>query len=310
MRISRGPTLAPDSYYAVTNRAVGMPSERPFGRMEKKEFIRRARKLVRFFCVDLLSVVCMSTHYHIVLYTHLLPPTREEVIRRWRDRYGSDPDLGENDENLPAIVERMTSLSAFIGELQKGFTDWYNRTRDPDPKVVRRGPLWSGRYKSVRLEGGSATVAAIVYCELNPVRAGIAISARSYAYSSWGLWGRCDRPASLPRLLFHMRRLLGPSYRRMGWAELFHWLEAEMARWLARDALKKGNARLARRLLAGTACVPGCNCRILHFSRSIALGSQEFVDSIAAKTGRKAVRLSEDETGEVLYGLSRPRAVG
>jgi hypothetical protein len=107
-----------------------------------------------------------------------------------------------------------------------------------------------------------------------------------------------------------MRRLLGPSYRRMGWAELFHWLEAEMARWLARDALKKGNAKLARRLLAGTACVPGCNCRILHFSRSIALGSQEFVDSIAAKTGRKAVRLSEDETGEVLYGLSRPRAVG
>ena len=58
-------------------------------------------------------------------------------------------------------------LSFFMKQLKGCFAQQYNR------RHKRHGTLWSERFKSVLLEGGTAVTAIAAYIDLNPVRAGL-----------------------------------------------------------------------------------------------------------------------------------------
>ena len=61
------------TYYHITNRAVGMPDERPFGDREKAKFIELLKEEADFFTVQLLSHQVLGTHYHVTCYALTIP---------------------------------------------------------------------------------------------------------------------------------------------------------------------------------------------------------------------------------------------
>lgn len=50
----------------------------------------------------------------------------------------------------------------------------------------RSGTLWEGRYRSTLIQAERYLLPCMVYIDLNPVRAGLAVEARVYAWSSCG----------------------------------------------------------------------------------------------------------------------------
>lgn len=85
----------------------------------------------------------------------------------------------------------------------------------------RSGTLWESRYKSSLVDSDTYLLTCYRYIELNPVRAGIVSSARSYPYSSHhrNAYGRED-----PLITSHMTYLeLGadPQARRFAYRTLF-----------------------------------------------------------------------------------------
>lgn len=61
-------------YYHLMNRVAGEPGYFPFGDVEKEKLFRLAVDLSRFYSLDLLSVVVMGNHYHIVCAAPAEPP--------------------------------------------------------------------------------------------------------------------------------------------------------------------------------------------------------------------------------------------
>jgi hypothetical protein len=206
-----------DCYYHLMNRIAGEPGEFPFGKVEKETFLRLAVDLSRFYSLDLLSVVVMGNHYHVVCSAPAEAPGKEEVIANWRAFRGSGPTViepdWENEEVVAQLAGRMRDISKFIKDLQQRFTCWFNRTR---PKG-RRGGLWADRFKNIILEGSTALWDCLTYVEMNPVRAGLAESPGDYRFSTWGrMVGGGTHPFA-GNLVRHLRQYLGECAE--GWSD-------------------------------------------------------------------------------------------
>jgi len=127
-------------YYHLLNRIAGKPEYLPFGDVEKEHFFGLVEKLTQLYTVEILAVVVMSNHYHIVCAAPAEPPSRDEIIHRWRTYYGNKQRLEPNWDD-PGVVAswgaRLRDISCFIKDLQQRFTCWYNRMEG------RRGTLWA-----------------------------------------------------------------------------------------------------------------------------------------------------------------------
>lgn len=62
--------------------------------------------------------------------------------------------------------------------------------RSYNAKHLRSGTLWEGRYRSATVDSDTYLLACMRYIELNPVRAGIAVSPGDYRWSSFGVNAR------------------------------------------------------------------------------------------------------------------------
>ena len=170
------------SYIHCFNRAAGWSGDKFFGDVEKETFCRLAERLQKFYCLEIISFVCMSNHWHAIVCTYPNLPDREEVKRRFRAFYGNnatEPDWGDS-EVVEKYAKRMRDVSCFVKDLQQRFTCWYNRHHG------RRGRLWADRFKSVLLEEGRALWECLKYVEMNPVRAGLCKDPADYRFCSWG----------------------------------------------------------------------------------------------------------------------------
>lgn len=157
----------------------------------------RLHQLAQAFAVDVAAYAVMSNHYHLVL--HLAPDRArgwadDEVLNRWRSLFKEPQpakrsrtpanDALENDESksvnsFSAIArERLCSLSWFIRLLNESISRRANEEDDC------RGRFWEGRFKSQALLDLSALISAMVYVDLNPIRAGMAESLQTSAYTS------------------------------------------------------------------------------------------------------------------------------
>ena len=159
--------------------------------------IDRLKELNNTFAVDIAAYAVMSNHYHLVL--HLNPEraahwSDREVLRRWTTLFAGPPIVreylasGEGSSNH-AIRE---VASQFADTCRKRLQDlsWYIRllnesiSRKANLEDQCSGRFWEGRFKSQALLDESALLAAMVYVDLNPVRAGLAATPEQSAYTS------------------------------------------------------------------------------------------------------------------------------
>ena len=308
-------------YYHLLNRVAGDAEYFPFGDVEKEQFIRLVSDVSRFYTIELLSVVTMSNHYHIVCAAPAELPSKAEVMGHWRAYYGDGSDVSgpagagggraraEPNWDDPAAVEalsrRMRDISQFIKDVQQRFTCWFNRTR---PKR-RRGTLWADRFKNVILEGETALWECLKYVEMNPVRAHLCEDPGGYRFSTWGrLTGSGVHPFE-SNLLRHLRLYLGEVAGNMTDGEVIADLRADMARVAAseRGATSEEISEAEKAARRGDGFVLSVRRRVRYWSDGAVIGSKLFVRTMGSALfdSRRAARkrFARAGTGSGAAGL-------
>lgn len=149
--------------------------------------VERVKQLASVFAIDVAAYAVMSNHYHLVLRIDAERArnwSRDEVLRRWTQLFDGPLAVqrvlaGKGDEldagTLLAIDEwaekyraRLCDLSWFMRVLNETIA----RKANAEDDVT--GRFWEGRFKSQALLDEQAILTAMVYVDLNPIRAQMA----------------------------------------------------------------------------------------------------------------------------------------
>lgn len=133
------------------------------------------------FAVAVHAYAVMSNHLHVVVHLDPSAPllwTDHEVAGRWvrlfPPREPTDTARISKIERLLADPERLVVVRRRLGNLS-----WMMKclvepiARRANAEDGCKGRFWEGRFKTQRLCDERAVLAAMVYVDLNPVRAGI-----------------------------------------------------------------------------------------------------------------------------------------
>ncbi len=140
---------------------------------------QRILALGQLFAVAVHAYAVMSNHIHLVIE---LDPAQtstwsdSEVARRWLRRLVNDDPitddqveaLAANGERIAVLRRRLGSLSWFMRELKEPLARRANR------EDGCTGRFWEGRFGTQDACDEAAVLAAMVYVDLNPIRAGMA----------------------------------------------------------------------------------------------------------------------------------------
>ena len=270
-------------YYHLMNRVAGKPDYLPFGDVEKEYFFRLVQRVSVFYSLELLSVVVMSNHYHIICAAPSEIPSVEGIQARWRAYYGkTDVEPNWSDPSVTdALGTRMRNMSSFCKDVQQRFTCWFNRTRPGR----RRGTLWAGRFKSTILEGETALWEGLKYVETNPVRAHMCNDPGDYRFGTWGRMVGSGKHPFEANLIRHLRLYLGEPVRNMSDAVVIAELRSDMARVLAAERGLSPDEILeaAQEARKGGGFRLSATRRVRYWSDGAVIGSKLFVRRIAAE---------------------------
>jgi len=159
----------------------------------RKDWIRdRLRELADAFAIDVAAYAILSNHLHVVVRTdpeRAVAWTDLEVVERWSRLFPASvrtwaakasrsPDPPDDDGAIGIVAadrDRVRLLRDRLADLS-----WFMKClKEPIARRANRedgctGCFWEGRFKSPRLLDDTATLAGMVYVDLNLVRAGLA----------------------------------------------------------------------------------------------------------------------------------------
>jgi len=157
--------------------------------------VERLKLLTEMFAIDVASYAIMMNHYHVLVRVNLEKSaawTASEIFEHWNMLF-EVPDLMKQylagllleDEDIQAAEnmieiyrERLTSISWFMRCLNEHIA----RCANFEDKCT--GRFWEGRFKSQAILDEAALINTMVYIDLNPIRAKIAETPESSAYTS------------------------------------------------------------------------------------------------------------------------------
>lgn len=145
----------------------------------------RLKLLTATFAIDLCAYALMSNHYHFVVRIDAERArhwSSRDVVERWTRlfrgpefvaRYLKGEPLSTIEQSrlevlIPRWSARLTDLSWFM----RCMNEWIARLANQEDGCT--GRFWEGRFKSQALLDDTALLTAMVYVDLNPIRAGLA----------------------------------------------------------------------------------------------------------------------------------------
>lgn len=180
--------LTATPYYHVVSRCVrrtflcGIDSETGQDYSHRKQWIvNRVKYLARIFAMNIAAYAVMSNHYHLVLHVDkemALNWDNQEVLERGKllfpkkakeisEQFDINPDDPTVLKTLSIWRERLFDISWFMRCMNEPIARQSNIEDDC------KGHFWEGRYKSQALLDEGAVLSAMVYVDLNPIRANI-----------------------------------------------------------------------------------------------------------------------------------------
>ncbi|MCS5711800.1 transposase [Candidatus Berkiella aquae] len=153
----------------------------------KPWIVSRIKHLASIFAIKVCAYAVMSNHYHLVLFVNDSESQAwkpEEVIARWAQLFPKDAKsikmLSKNEiEHKIALWRlRLMDISWFMRCLNESIARHSNKEDD------KKGRFWEGRFKSQALLDEGAILSAMVYVDLNPIRAGMAFTPETSDFTS------------------------------------------------------------------------------------------------------------------------------
>lgn len=147
----------------------------------------RILELTNIFAVDIFGYAVMSNHYHIVLNIESARTrkwTDSEVVMRWaklstsKNKSHNKNTATPDKKRIEELRHRLSSLSWFMRYINEPLARQANREDNC------KGRFWEGRFNSQRLLDEQGLLGAMVYVDLNPVRAGISDAPVASDYTS------------------------------------------------------------------------------------------------------------------------------
>jgi REP element-mobilizing transposase RayT len=146
----------------------------------RKDWIEdRALGLTQVYAMSITSFAVLSNHYHLVVTTHpeqVATWSDTEVASRWVSLSASLDEAArqrkveailQSPQRLKTLRERLGSLSWYMGSINETIARRANKEDECS------GRFWEGRFDCQGLLDDAAVTAAMVYVDLNPVRAGM-----------------------------------------------------------------------------------------------------------------------------------------
>lgn len=148
------------------------------------------------FGIDVLGFSILSNHFHLVLRN------RPDVVATWSDTEVAarwlalcpirNTSAGEPAEPTEAELDTICKVPARLAEIRRRLSDvsWLMRfIAEPIARRANRedqvsGRFWQGRFKAVKLCDEAAILACSVYVDLNPIRAGLALTPETSDFTS------------------------------------------------------------------------------------------------------------------------------
>jgi len=149
------------------------------GDEEKDYLVKLIKRLSQVYFVELLGFCVMGNHFHLLPRVH--PGDRysdEDIRRRFSVYHGENENRFLENEQIPTVRKKWSSLSEYVKEIKQDFSRYYNKLH------CRRGFFWAERFKSVIVENGDTLINCLAYIDLNPVRAGIVDRPEKYRWCS------------------------------------------------------------------------------------------------------------------------------
>lgn len=161
--------------------------------------IDRLLELSRVFAIDVAAFAVMSNHHHLVL--HLAPEraaqwSDDEVLRRWTRLFAGPPLVQRYFSSGPVLgkaeVDRVGEYATIYRHRLQDMS-WFLRllnetiSRKANAEDGCTGRFWEGRFKSQALLDLPALISAMIYVDLNPVRAGMAATLEASVQTSIAL---------------------------------------------------------------------------------------------------------------------------
>jgi REP element-mobilizing transposase RayT len=156
--------------------------------------VDRLAALVEAFSVDICAYAVMSNHYHLVLRIdrdRARAWSAEQVVERWLRLFSGHSlvqrwrrgETGEAETLAAlAIVESWRERLYDLGWFMKCLNEHLARRSNEEDGC--KGRFWESRYKSQALLDEKALLSCMTYVDLNPVRAGMAVTPETSDYTS------------------------------------------------------------------------------------------------------------------------------
>ncbi len=318
------PSTEGEARYHLMSRSVN--GEYYFRQATARETLCQMMWKVAEFCgVEILTFAFMSNHFHIEVRVPLMGPVSDDELLRRYELLHPKPTL-KNPATIESIraqleangpeaeawrrkqLRLMGDISQFMKLLKQRISIRFNRTHR------RFGPVWSGRFTSVLMEGqarDNASLSTALYIDLNPLRAGIVRDPKDYRFCGYGAAVGGDERAR--RGIMRLTESATWEEAQARYRELLFAAGAEFrskGRVITQEELVDVIRRKGR-LPLGTALL--CRCRYL--TNTLVLGSQVFVERHLAEYRRKTGARMRDgprplpaytDWGD-LYALRSPR---
>jgi putative transposase len=177
-RLPRIKTEGIDGWYHLWNAAAGekraFPLQDP---VVRQKFIGLVKFYAGIYFCRVASFSVMGSHFHLVMrFDQPKPLSRGQLKERAYALYPKDRKWVDAwaDARWERLEVRLFDVSEFMRNIEEAFARWYNRLRN------RKGHFWAGRFKSNVLAGPQAVLDAVLYVELNGVRAGLSECPEDY----------------------------------------------------------------------------------------------------------------------------------
>ncbi len=268
-----------ESWYHISAYVAEYVGKYPLAQKGAREkLLEIIRHYVEVYFCCLAGYCILGNHYHSILkFEKERSVPREELKRRAYILYPSRQDRARvdrwTDEEWERFRTRLFDVSELMRNIQTQFAKWFNATFE------RSGHFWGERFHSVCLESGRAVLDCMLYVDLNPVRAGLVQRPQDWRWSS--IRARLDGQ--------------GAEFGLMPMSRLLPWLDEERAlsdyriRLLYRGASpgSRSRARIPKHILdqeLRRGYEPGAYLvKRGHFSRGVALGGKDWIESIISQ---------------------------